>query len=385
MTRDEALVVLGVSPDVRPHEVDAAYRRLMRTVHPDVCRGPEAGRLSRQAGVARQVLGSPGPPSASVGAESDNAAESSSTPSSDGSSASSPPSGPSPDAAVDDVYLARMVLSILGVAGGSLSHSALLRAALEGLDAVSIPSAVREAGGRRLRTPDFWMFGRRTGLWHFYNDDVVLPRVARPHHEHGRRPSSSTPPFFRRRAQISAGFAWLMGSAYVGALVVLLFPFFLSFDLRRAAAVPASVSEAAVAPRTPGSSVELPQWTDLAFALDPEFAGFAAMSASRCAGLVLASASVVSVGADQPFEVCGFSPYSGEWRRVTGHDALTLSTAGSRAAVRLSDGRFLALAPGRVDVTAVYGRLSGSLALQVLPLRRPEQSAESPSIGPVAR
>ena len=383
MTRDEALLVLGVSSEAGSEEVDAAYRRLMRTVHPDVCRGPEAGRLSRQAGVARQLLNSGDLPSAAGGAAVHNPVSPPSQSSSGDPSASSPASASPVDVVVDDDQLARMVLSILGVAGGSLSHPELLRAALDAVHTASLSPAVRFAARSRLRSPEFWMFGRRTGLWHFYNDDVVLPRVTLP--RRGRRRSASTSPFFRRRAQVPAGFAWLLGLACLGAVVVLSFPFVRSLDLRRVAAVPGLVPETGVSPRTPGSSLDLPRWTHLAFALDPEFAGFAAMSSYRCGGLVLASASVVSVGVDQPFEVCGFSPSVGEWRRVTGDDELSLSTAGSRAAVQLSDGRVLAVAPGRVDVTAAYGRLSGSLALQVLPLRRPGDSGGSPVIEPVAR
>ena len=384
MTRDEALVVFGVSSEAGSEEVDAAYRRLMRTVHPDVCRGPEAGRLSRQAGVARQLLSSADLHSAPAGAGSGDRAAASSPSSSAGSSASSRSSGFAPGVVVDDVHLARIVRSLLGVAGGSVSHSELLRAALDALDAASLPADVRVAAGRRLRTPDFWMFGRRTGLWQFCNDDVVLPGVVQPPYN-ARRGPSSAPPLFRRRSYVAAGLLWLLGAAYLAAVVLLLFPVWMSMDVQPVPGFPAPVSETAVPRRTPAGSLDLPRWTDLGFALDPEFAGFAAMSSYRCGGLVLASASVVSVGVDQPFEVCGFSPSAGEWRRVTGDDELSLSTAGSRAAVRLSDGRVLAVAPGRVDVTAAYGRLSGSLALQVLPLRRPGDSGGSPVIEPVAR
>ena len=59
MTRAEALVVLGISSQADESEVESAYRRLMRTVHPDVCSGPEAGRLSCQAAEARGLLREP--------------------------------------------------------------------------------------------------------------------------------------------------------------------------------------------------------------------------------------------------------------------------------------------------------------------------------------
>jgi curved DNA-binding protein CbpA len=35
MTREEALDVLGLSPDATPADVLAEYRRLMKKVHPD--------------------------------------------------------------------------------------------------------------------------------------------------------------------------------------------------------------------------------------------------------------------------------------------------------------------------------------------------------------
>ena len=43
------LALLGLVPPVTPETARTAYRRLSRTIHPDVCKGPEAGRLMRLA------------------------------------------------------------------------------------------------------------------------------------------------------------------------------------------------------------------------------------------------------------------------------------------------------------------------------------------------
>ena len=111
----------------------------------------------------------------------------------------------------------------------------------------------------------------------------------------------------------------------------------------------------------------LPRWTGLVFALDPDLVDLVAVLPYGCAGLVGASASVVSVGVEQPLEVCGFSVSTRLWERVTDDVELSIGTAGSGTVVFLRDGRVLAVAPGRVDVTAEYGSLSAFLKLQVLP------------------
>ena len=56
MNREQAQCLLGVSSDAGRKEVVSAHRRLIATVHPDKCSGPEAGRLARQATAARDVL-----------------------------------------------------------------------------------------------------------------------------------------------------------------------------------------------------------------------------------------------------------------------------------------------------------------------------------------
>ncbi len=58
MTEEHARSLLGVEPNATGNEIADAYRRLMQTVHPDVCKGPEAERLAQQATDARKMLAS---------------------------------------------------------------------------------------------------------------------------------------------------------------------------------------------------------------------------------------------------------------------------------------------------------------------------------------
>ena len=53
-----AITILGIEPEYEfdPDAVQAAYRRLCRTVHPDVCDGPEAARLLSLATDSRDLL-----------------------------------------------------------------------------------------------------------------------------------------------------------------------------------------------------------------------------------------------------------------------------------------------------------------------------------------
>ena len=56
MNTEQAQCLLGVVRDAPRKEIVSAHRRLVSTVHPDKCDGPEAGRLARQATEARDVL-----------------------------------------------------------------------------------------------------------------------------------------------------------------------------------------------------------------------------------------------------------------------------------------------------------------------------------------
>jgi hypothetical protein len=62
MNREQALCLLGVEPDATDKQITSAHRRLISTVHPDRCSGPEAKRLAQEATIARNVLLAPSEP-----------------------------------------------------------------------------------------------------------------------------------------------------------------------------------------------------------------------------------------------------------------------------------------------------------------------------------
>ena len=332
MTRDEALIVLGVSSQAGSADVDSAYRRLMRTVHPDVCSGPEAPRLARQAADARGVLRGqlePAPPPP--------------TPSPDAPRrpASAWPASGYPPGVVDDVHLARIVVSVVRAVGGCLPQAEVVGAVAAALEWGGIGLAVRRAAVGRLAQRDFWGFGQRSGLWQLRGHDVVLPpdqysarsRARAPRSRPKRSDRPPTAPLVR---------GWWIGVAVpLGACAMVLVLLAVEAALRLGS--PASVADTA----------SLPRWTRLAFAVDPEVVDLVAVSPYGCAGLVGASASVVSVGVEQPLEVCGFSASTRSWERLTDDVELSVDTAGSGAVLFLGDGRVRAVAPGRVDVTVV--------------------------------
>ena len=51
-----AAAILGLGLEFDSKDVEAAYRRTSRTVHPDVCSGPEAKRLFSLATDSREYL-----------------------------------------------------------------------------------------------------------------------------------------------------------------------------------------------------------------------------------------------------------------------------------------------------------------------------------------
>ena len=51
-----AAAILGLGLTFEAEDVEAAYRRTAKTIHPDVCSGPEAGRLFKLATQARKFL-----------------------------------------------------------------------------------------------------------------------------------------------------------------------------------------------------------------------------------------------------------------------------------------------------------------------------------------
>ena len=346
MTRDEALVVLGVEPQAEAAEVDSAYRRLMRTVHPDICSGPEAGRLARQAAVARGVLREQSQPSLPPA----RSAEHRSKPQS-----AWPVSG-YPLGVVDDVHLARIVVAVVEVVGGCLSRDEVVGAVVGAVEWGGVAPAVRRAAVERLRHRDFWGFGQRSGLWKLRGRDIVLPHGQYTPGFRARAPRSgpngSEPPLAPPPGRVW----WISVALLLGACAVFLVLSAFEAELRSRSSAPVA------------GLASLPRWTGLAFALDPDLVDLVAALPYGCAGLVGASASVVSVGVEQPLEVCGFSASTRVWERVTDDVDLRVDSTGlGTVVVFLGDGRLQAVAPGRVEVSARYGPLSTFLKLQVLP------------------
>ena len=62
MSRVVARLILGLKPWHTRAAADSALKRLVSTVHPDVCRGPDAKRLTQLALDARSALLSAKPP-----------------------------------------------------------------------------------------------------------------------------------------------------------------------------------------------------------------------------------------------------------------------------------------------------------------------------------
>ena len=62
MSRSVARLILGLKPGHTRADADSALKRLASTVHPDVCRGPEAKRLTQIALDARRAVLASKPP-----------------------------------------------------------------------------------------------------------------------------------------------------------------------------------------------------------------------------------------------------------------------------------------------------------------------------------
>ena len=62
MPRAVARLILDLEPGHTKADIDTAFKRLASTVHPDVCRGPEAKRLTQLALNARSTLVPSKPP-----------------------------------------------------------------------------------------------------------------------------------------------------------------------------------------------------------------------------------------------------------------------------------------------------------------------------------
>ena len=269
MTRDEALVVLGVEPQAEAAEVDSAYRRLMRTVHPDICSGPEAGRLARQAAVARGVLREQSQASLSpIGS-----AQHRSRPQSVWPMSGYPPG------VVDDDHLARIVVAVVEVVGGCLSRDEVVGAVVGAVEWGGVAPAVRRAAVERLRHRDFWGFGQRSGLWKLRGRDIVLPRGQYTPGFRARAPRSgpngSEPPLAPPPGRVW----WISVALLLGACAVFLVLSAFEAELRsRSSALPTAglLSVWGFAPAMDRLGVPL---------LDPDLVDHGGRVAYGCAGL----------------------------------------------------------------------------------------------------
>ena len=134
MTAEAARILLGVDDDATDIEIAAAHRRLMETVHPDVCKGPEAARLARQATNARNFL-CIGTALGSTGHE----------------------------AGTDDPVLQAMVVRALARTTGDTTIAKLVEEVFTAMG--HAPSLERDAWTRRLEETSFWSEGAKLRLW----------------------------------------------------------------------------------------------------------------------------------------------------------------------------------------------------------------------------
>ena len=135
MTEEHARSLLGVDSNATGSEIANAYRRLMQTVHPDVCKGPEAERLAQQATDARKMLAS------TTTAHQDNDQE-----------------------PVDkDWTLQEVVLHILDRTGDGTRIRILVANTIVMIK--QLPRPETDAWTARLSESSFWLNGEVQGLW----------------------------------------------------------------------------------------------------------------------------------------------------------------------------------------------------------------------------
>ena len=147
MNREQAQCLLGVAGDASRQEIVSAHRRLVSTVHPDKCDGPEAGRLARQATEAREVLLAPvRTPSRAV---------------------SSSETGGS----VDDVLL-RHVRVVVDGTGAPLAGVDLYRRFRADLRACGVSAEEARVCSARVLDDDFLAAGAARGYWELDGDGV---------------------------------------------------------------------------------------------------------------------------------------------------------------------------------------------------------------------
>ena len=177
MTHEEARIVLGVPPNASKTEITEAYKRLMRTVHPDICKGPEADRLAKQATHARDVLSEPHWAQNHRGARA-----------ADGTA--SEPQQRRGDATDDE--LARLVIMILQQRGAHVRADEIIDSVVELIQILNLTPEERSRASDRIATNDFWANGIDTGLWEIYGNEVVLSaETAEPHGTDDERAEAS--------------------------------------------------------------------------------------------------------------------------------------------------------------------------------------------------
>ena len=158
MTREHARSLLGMSDTATDAEIANAYRRLMQTVHPDICTGPEAERLARDATDARAILSRKEEPR--------------------------PGRGPRTRADWsryqdhDEQQLQEIVLRVLDQSGGTATATTLTMQILR--ETRGIPHHQRRAWNRRMTDIRFWNDGQALGLWKIDGNRISRRTDAEP-------------------------------------------------------------------------------------------------------------------------------------------------------------------------------------------------------------
>ena len=147
MNIEQAQCLLGVAQAAPRQEIVSAHRRLVSTVHPDRCDGPEAPRLARQATEARDVLLAPVRPPAPALSPSEN------------------------PALVDDVLL-RHVRFIVDGAGAPVDALALFWTFRADLRASGVSAEEARLCCARVFDDDFLALGAARGYWELDSDGV---------------------------------------------------------------------------------------------------------------------------------------------------------------------------------------------------------------------
>ena len=170
MTHEHARGVLGVTEDATESEITRAYRRLMTTVHPDVCKGPEADRLARQATEARKVL-------SKIHQTQERTAPRPTEPASRPTNQRRRPQAT--HAQLGD-FVILVVTGPRADTGGNVqwgtgrlpTEEAITRV-VELIQGLNFTREERILGTKRLRTKEFWTYGILTGRWEIDTDEVV--------------------------------------------------------------------------------------------------------------------------------------------------------------------------------------------------------------------